>query len=235
VRGRGQGQVEVQVGGSERFGVVQVLLHAGVGATEALEVAGIGAAGGQPGALDLDGAAHFLQVVIGVGRLAQLQEQLQRGGGGAHGEFLHVGAAARLDAQEPAHGEDAQRLTHDGAADAEAFGEVALRGQPVARPQGFRDDQGLDLVGDLLIQAVAQEGKVEHLGHRRPFRGTGTLVRPLLQYSRGCAGRQPQRGDGIMTPGVCRRASRRGTSSARGVSAGAAGRTRSLARKARSG
>ena len=81
------------------------------------------------------------------------------------------GAAARTRLQRNEAGalEIAQRLAHRAAADAEAFGQFALRRQLVARAQLARGDAYLDLRRDLVGQALALD-RGEVLAHGAPSR-----------------------------------------------------------------
>ncbi|MCG2767610.1 MAG: hypothetical protein L6435_04415, partial [Anaerolineae bacterium] len=66
---------------------------------------------------------------------------------------------------EAAASEDVDRLTNDGATDAYLLCEVPFAGEPVADTEGPVDDQALDSIGDLLVQSIAADGKLERCVH----------------------------------------------------------------------
>ena len=68
--------------------------------------------------------------------------------------MTYVQTAAGEGLQDPARLQHFNRLAHDGAADAESLGQIALRGQAVAGSPGIALDQVDDLVDDSFVQAL---------------------------------------------------------------------------------
>ena len=109
---------------------------------------------GQCGDLHLQHAADLGQAHVNSVLVEQLQVQAQRTGNGRRVGLAYVQAAAGEGLQHPARLQHLDRLAHDGAADAESFGQIALRGQAIARSPGVALDQVDDLVDDSFIQAL---------------------------------------------------------------------------------